>query len=386
MPVRPPGVVPVTAYKETRLSFDVSPEQPPTVWCLLGHKAGDNTQVMALADALGWPWLARHVHARPWEITTHLTLGVTLAGIDRQRSSDLAPPWPDLVISAGRRNEPVARWIKARSGGKARLVHIGRPWASPDTYDLIVTTPQYNLPARPNIQHITLPLHDHDDEGLAREAAELEPRLAGLPAPRIAVLLGGDSGKFVFTTKKSRRLGQLADTLARASDGSIVLTSSPRTPAASIDACVEAITAPAFVHRWSAGAPNPYKGILGTADAFIVTGESMSMLAEASATGKPLYIFDMADSPGTPWWKHSHAWRYKPVSHRLAMRCAPRRMRRDVGRIQNALVSAGSAQWLDERSATAGLDVVQMRVNGIRAGTDELVSTAVRVRALLDHR
>ena len=141
---------------------DVSRTQPPRVWCLLGHKAGDNTQVSALANALGWQWRPIHIHARPWELAAHLSLRVTLAGIDRRRSSELVPPWPDLVISAGRRNEPVARWIQSRSGGLTRLIHIGRPWAPLSTYDLIVTTPQYNLPALSNIQHNTLPLHDHD--------------------------------------------------------------------------------------------------------------------------------------------------------------------------------------------------------------------------------
>ncbi|MFN2329448.1 MAG: mitochondrial fission ELM1 family protein, partial [Chromatocurvus sp.] len=334
MPARSIGAV----HHHLDQGFSVSPEmhdkQPPRVWCLLGHKAGDNTQVTALADALGWPWVPIRIHAKAWELATHLALRVTLAGIDRRRSTELVPPWPDLIISAGRRNEPVARWIQARSEGATRLVHIGRPWAPLSTYDLIVTTPQYNLPDQPNIQHNSLPLHYHDADVLRQEAAELAPQLAGLPSPRIGVLLGGDSGKFVFTAEKGRRLGALANTLARASSGSIVLTSSPRTPDAAITACAEAITVPAFLHRWSSGTPNPYLGILGSVDAFIVTGESMSMLAEARAQNKALYIFDMQDDPAQAWWRHRHAWRYKPISHRLAMRFAPERMRRDIGRIQ----------------------------------------------------
>ncbi|MEQ8515766.1 MAG: ELM1/GtrOC1 family putative glycosyltransferase, partial [Chromatocurvus sp.] len=363
---------------------EVPDKQSPRVWCLLGHKAGDNTQVTALADAIGWPWRPVKIHARPWELATHLARGVTLAGVDRRLSSPLLPPWPDLVISAGRRNEPVARWIRARSGGLARLVHLGRPWAPLSSYDLIVTTPQYNLPRQSNIQHNRLPLHNHDADALSREAAALAPRLAELPCPRIAVLLGGDSGKFVFTAEKGRRLGHLADTLARASSGSIVLTSSPRTPAAAVTACVDAIAAPAFVHRWSAAAANPYAGILGSADAFIVTGESMSMLAEASAPGRPLYIFDMADDPAVPWWRHAHAWRYKPLSHRLAMRVAPQRMRRDVGRIQAALVGAGEAQWLNKASAEAGLGAVVDRRVPHPSGADELAITARKIRTLLE--
>lgn len=363
---------------------EIPDKPPPRVWCLLGYKAGDNTQVTALADALGWPWTPIRIHARPWELTTHLALRVTLAGIDRGRSSALVPPWPDLVISAGRRNEPVARWINSQSGGAARLVHVGRPWAPLSTYDLIVTTPQYNLPDQPNIRHNTLPLYRHDADTLSWEAAALAPQLAMLPSPRIAVLLGGDSGRFVFTPDKGRRLGQLADTLARTSSGSIVLTDSPRTPRAAMNACVDAIDVPAFVHRWSTAAPNPYRGILASADAFIVTGESMSMLAEARAQRKPLYIFDMADDLGTPWWKHRHAWRYKPLSHRLAMRFAPRRMRRDIGRIQNALVSADEAQWLNKVSAEKGLGAVVDSRAAHPPGANELAITAQKVRTLLE--
>ena len=90
--------------------------------------------------------------------------------------------------------------------------------------------------------------------------------------------------------------------------------------------------------------------MLALADAFVVSGESMSMLGEAAATGKPLFIFDMDDI--APWWVLAHSYRYKPLSHRLAMRFGARRMRRDIGNIQHALVATGRAQWLVE----AGLE------------------------------
>ena len=102
----------------------------PLVWVLLGQKAGDNNQVLALAEQLPWPFQCKNFDYRPFEIVTNRLLGVTLAGVDRKRSSELSAPWPDLVITAGRRNEPVARWIKRQSGGKTRLVHMGRPWVT----------------------------------------------------------------------------------------------------------------------------------------------------------------------------------------------------------------------------------------------------------------
>ena len=325
----------------------------PQVWCLLGKKAGDNTQVKALANALGWPIQDKHIVAQPWELATNLGLGVTLSGIDAAASSPVTPPWPDLVVSAGRRNEPVARWIRRQSGGVTRLVHIGRPWSPLLAWDLIVTTPQYFLPDWPNIRLNSLPLNDLTEAQLQAAAESLRPRLGPLPRPRVAVLVGGDSGKFVFTEDKARRLGRLANRLAAANGGSILFTNSPRTSESSTEALLDELTVPLDAYRWTQGSPeggdNPYLAYLGMADAVIVTGESMSMLGEASVTGKPLYIFDMGDAPGTVW-RQRHSYRYKPLSHHLAMRLGPHRMRRDVGRIQEGLVQSGVAEWLSETS------------------------------------
>jgi mitochondrial fission protein ELM1 len=44
-------------------------------------------------------------------------------------------------------------------------------------------------------------------------------------------------------------------------------------------------------------------GYLALADALVVTGESASMLAEACATGKPVYIYPLSErSPGPRTW------------------------------------------------------------------------------------
>ena len=119
----------------------------PRVWAMLGHKAGDNSQVLALAEALGLPFEEKHFVYRPTELATNLLLGPTLAGVVTKKSSPLSPPWPDLIISAGRRNEPICRWIQEQAAPqRVRLVHVGRPWAKIERFDLIVTTPQYRLP------------------------------------------------------------------------------------------------------------------------------------------------------------------------------------------------------------------------------------------------
>lgn len=346
-------------------------ENQPLIWCLLGRKAGDNTQVLALAEELGWPCEQKSIHARPWELLMHIGSGVTLAGIDCHRSSPLEAPWPDLLISAGRRNEPVARWIAAASGGKTRILQMGRPWAPVDCWDLIVTTPQYFLPRADNVQHNELPLHRLCRADLEEEAASLESQLQHLPRPWTVLLVGGDSGRFVFTACKGRALGEACNRLVGERGGSLLVTNSPRTPQDTYDALLDAVDVPLYSYRWVRGASdNPYRGLLALADRFVVTGESMSMLAEASAMGLPLYIYDMGDGE-TPWWQLPHSYRYKPLSYHLAMAIGPTRMRRDVGRIQETLVERGHAAWLGEAEP-----------EGVAVSRGELAATADRVRQL----
>jgi mitochondrial fission protein ELM1 len=357
-----------------------------TVWCLLGRKAGDNTQVLALARELGFGYVEKTIVARPWELLTHLGLQVTLAGIEQAESSPLDAPWPDLVISAGRRNEPVARWIKQQSGGGTRLVHIGRPWAPLSTWDLVVTTPQYFLPQQDNILHNTLPLHRMPEVELAAAGERLRSRLVDLPRPWIAVLMGGDSGRFVMTAEKGERLGAMANDLAAAAGGALLVTDSPRTPGPAGDALQAQLSAPHFCYRWGDAGDNPYRGLLALADAFVVTGESMSMLGEAAAMGVPLFIFDVGDGEAR-WWSLAHSYRYKPLSHRLAMRFGPQRMRRDIGNIQSALVGSGRAAWLEPAmipSAAAVLKASDAAIPAARGtADDELRRAAQAVRQLV---
>ena len=113
------------------------------------------------------------------------------------------------------------------------------------------------------------------------------------------------------------------------------------------------------------------------------------MLGEAAAMGRPLYIFDVAD-PQAHWWRLSHNYRYKPMSHRLAMRWGPVRMRRDIGKIQEQLVHSGAASWLEPAGIAAAADKICARAGGtVVSGSlarEELARAAAAVRQLVTGR
>jgi len=358
----------------------------PRTWVMMGHKAGDNSQILALAEGLGWPFEIKHLVYRPTELLTNLLAPLTLLGIVRGRSSPLAPPWPDLIISAGRRNEPPCRWIQARAGKRVRLVHVGRPWALIENFDLVVTTPQYRLPQRPNVLHNTTPLQRVADQRL-REAAEIwAPRLAHLPRPYTAVLVGGNAGPYVLDREAATLLGRAASAFARRQGGSLLVSTSARTPKHTLAALKAAIDGPADVFRWSRdAAENPYLGYLALADSIIVTCESMSMLTEACATLKPVHMFDLHTGPENRWgrlesligkvdtsrWRRLRRLRLQPLVFRIAFAAGPTRMTRDVRIIHRQLEAQGRAVWLGEPFSSgpppAPLDDVPRAVARVKA-------------------
>lgn len=270
------------------------------VWVLVGDKPGDNAQSLSLAAALGWPTEVKELRYLP---TPKRSLAEKLAGarvdrfpLDRTRSSPLEPPWPDLVIGCGRRSVGVAWDIRREAGPTTRLVQLGRPRADLDAFDLVVTTPQYRLPKRSNVLHLALPLHHPDRDAWARAAVEWAPRFAHLPRPWFALLIGGSAKPFVLDVTNARRLAEQANALARAEGGSLLVSTSRRTPPDAARALVEGLTAPAYVHQWApGGGPNPYLAYLALADGFVVTGDSASMLTEACSTGKRVWFVELPE-------------------------------------------------------------------------------------------
>ena len=323
--------------------------QPRRVWILRGPKSGDFVQMRALADALGWGYESKCLVFRRTELVQHLWPRPTRAGLDLDASSALAPPWPDLVLTAGRRNELVARWIRKASPGTTRIVHIGRPWSRIETFDLVISTPQYPLDAAPAVLINDLPLHDITADALAIAGGEWSGVLQGA-RPRLALLVGGDSGPFVFSSALADRLAARVNGLVRRSGARLWLSTSARTPRAFAERLVAALDRPEHSWSWSraSGSANPYRGYLALADGFVVTSESVSMTAEALATGKPVWLFDVSSRSRLPWWLHAESYRWKPLTHRLAQAFAPRRLRRDVGNIHARLIDAERVMWLDD--------------------------------------
>ena len=320
----------------------------PVIWLIDAYRAGERGQVRALVDALGWPCEVKVLSYRRHVFLPHVLGQSTLQGITSESAATLSAPWPDLVISSGVRNEPICRWIRAQSGGRARYVHVGRPWGALDSFDLVITTPQYRVPHHPKVLNNMLTLHSVAAPRLAQARIQWEAAFADLPSPRFAVMVGGDSGPFTLGPHAAARLGAEASRMAKAHGGSLLVSTSSRTSSAAQDALQSAITVPSYFFRWPGrGLDNPYEGILAWADRLIVTGDSIAMLSEACATGKPMAIFDLGGMRDLPD-RTTRDFRLGGALYAALLRWFWQPLSRDITLVHSQLHELGCATWMEE--------------------------------------
>jgi hypothetical protein len=274
-------------------SPDANGAAQPRVWLVLGDKRGDNAQVYPIEQALGWTCEHKYLQMREPYVFGKPRVEASLHHIDPELSDPLEPPWPDLIITVGRRPSMAAMWIREQAGGRTRIVLIGKPSTRLETFDLIIPSGENQLPPLDNVLPIDLPLMQVDEAAVSAAAESWAPRLADLPRPLIAFLVGGPTGPFVFDAKAVNRLVAAVAKVA-ADGGTPYVTTSRRTPPSVVDALNARLPAAGRLFAWSAKASeNPYHALLGLADGFVVTGDSISMIVEVSRLGKALQIFEL---------------------------------------------------------------------------------------------
>ncbi len=262
---------------------------------MLDDRAGNRSQCLGVAEALAVPYEIKDLDYSFWAKLPNGLLGPTFRGLRHECKQGLVAPWPELVISAGRRTAPVAREIKHRSYGMTKLVQIMWPGgAGIDAFDLVCVPHHDAVATCPNVMHITGAPNRIRPEDLTLPNDSVGSHYEGLASPRIALLCGGSTKNRRFTSQMAEELGRLSSDMTEACGGSLLVTTSRRTGPEAVT-LQQHTRGAARVHQWNDPGENPYMSYLAVADALIVTGESMSMCSEACSTGKPVFIYAPQD-------------------------------------------------------------------------------------------
>jgi uncharacterized protein len=256
-------------------------------WILSEGLAGLQAQALGLAEAGGltpevrvlrprapWKWIAARLWPRPLSVV----------------AGSLRAPLPDLVIGCGGMAAAVLAALRAKS---RPVVQVQNPRMDIGRFDLIVANRHDEL-SGPNVILTRTALHRVTPERLAAEAALWHDRFALLPRPLVAVLLGGNNGRYRLDAATGAKLAADLAMMMRRDKVGVMVTPSRRTDPAVTALVADSVT-PLGGYVWDGAGDNPYFGMLALADLIVVTQDSVSMISEAAATTAPVVV---AELPG----------------------------------------------------------------------------------------
>ena len=268
---------------------------PPSnsIWMLGSGKIGHEANCNGIIAALGLSAQTRPI--RPRKLFDLLAPWGPIDWKDRptQAGSCLAPPFPDIAIAAGRVTVPYLRHLKSASGGKTFTIFMQDPRTGTGAADVIWVPAHDRLRGENVIVTLTSP-HPLRPQALADSRLNPDPRLAALTGPRLALILGGPSGDYDFGSHDHQALAKIAADCLR-KGYAVMVTPSRRTPLDCLSLIRQSLAAAGATDKtcfiWEGEGTNPYIPMLAMAEAIIVTGDSVNMVGEACASGRPVHVY-----------------------------------------------------------------------------------------------
>lgn len=257
-------------------------------WVITEGAAGMENQARGLAERLSLPISIKRVRLEtPWRWFAPRSLSSPF-GHATPESSALSPPWPRLVIGCGRQSIPFVEAIRQASDGRTIAVQCQHPRTDPAKFDLVIP-PEHDGLTGPNVFPILGSPNRITPHSLAEARIQFAGLFEALRMPRVAVLVGGKSKAYRFSSDESGRLAAALQALSH--DCGLMVTASRRTSDESRKRIADAVGHGGYF--WNGEGDNPYQGMLTWADAFLVTADSVNLVCEAAATGKPIHIFPL---------------------------------------------------------------------------------------------
>ncbi len=276
------------------------------VWILLDNRIGSRHQAEGIAYHLStknFNTIEKEIEYNKLSALPNFIRGRTLIGTTKKTKQSLNNSFPDIVISSSRRTAPIARWIKKQSPQTKliQLLHIGKTGIKDFTLIFVPEHDQHKFKADNILYTIGSP-HFVTDEKLSNAKKEWSDEFSHLPKPITALIIGGSIKKHPFSLDNALQLAQATKRLKEKEGGSLLITTSRRTGIDAQNLIMDTLKdIPNYAYLWGAKGKNPYLGFLSCADNLIVTGDSVSMCCEATATQKPLRIFT-----GNNWLTEKH--------------------------------------------------------------------------------
>jgi hypothetical protein len=263
--------------------------ESPRVWALCDGQQQNTDQALALAEALGWPYERKQLRFEGSK--DHLS----------KTSERLEAPWPDVVISAGRACAKSAVWIRDQDFGRTRLVHVGCSGGEvADPFDAVVTPSYARLWPHPNRVETAAPLTFAGAKRLTRSDRPELQLFDESPEPHVLLLVDAAHAE----NMEARSLEQMAfdvRTLAEREGGSARAVVGSRLGNREREFLGRGLGDEGKVYKVDlAIGGNALPAILASADAVVVAGNGVQLVAEAASSARCVYIYAIEERSYSP--------------------------------------------------------------------------------------
>lgn len=266
-----------------------------TCWVIANENSGFLSQALGLAESLGIEFTKKtFIRKFPFSI---LPLSFLLSRSPSQfltEDSDKmeGEEWPDLLIASGSRCINIARYIREASKKKTYTVYIQDPKISPSNFDMIFSMYHDKIEGK-NVCKTNMALHRVTDSKLEEDAKKYSHIFKDMAKPFNAILIGGATKSFKMNKKQCQDLLNKIQKIIQLNNGSTLITSSRRTSEYMISLINTHFGSHSRVYIAKPGEDNTYFAILALSDKIFVTNDSVSMISEACATGKEVYLIEL---------------------------------------------------------------------------------------------
>lgn len=268
------------------------PSSAKTCWIVTEGLVGLQNQAKGLAEALGVTWELKTISAPglPWKYLPPTMWPAEVAfaqmGVDPKTAQ-----WPDVIITAGKKGVAASLAVRAATKGAAFSIHVQDPKTCASRFGCVIVA-KHDKIRGPNVLVTQGAMHHVTPAKLEEAKAHFAPLFADLPRPLFSVLVGGTSKHTTVTGDTFRDLAEKLAQIAKETGGAIALTPSRRTGKENEAIIAETLkNTPSYI--WDGTGENPYFGMLAHADYIVATDDSVSMVSEASSTGRPVYIYSL---------------------------------------------------------------------------------------------
>ena len=203
--------------------------------------------------------------------------------------------WPDYVINTEewKHETDFLLALRALSPKTTRVIHLENPRHRNDEFDLIVNSGHLSRIKGENVIRLTGVATWLTKEKVEQEKQRWQSRLGWMQNPMLLVGVGGASEFNPYHDEYGKDFGERIRKFALAKNASVLIATSRRTPATALAALLRELTGVTYLlFDWNRddAADNPYAAGMGMAGEVVVSGDSLSMMSDAVALGKKLYI------------------------------------------------------------------------------------------------